>query len=137
MEEGRKGPTNKSIPHNQLCLLCRGSNPTSCPLCRQKSNAVDLNKPLPPVGKEGEAELQEIRIESPSSTSISLAAGDPPPPSSKSKHEKKRMERKWRYFPGKNKFFCDGRLITAPNISFCFCCFLLIVVTFGLFIVFE
>jgi len=45
--------------------------------------------------------------------------------------------KKWQYFPGKNKFFCDGRIMTSPSIRFCALTFLLIMVTFTLFIVFE
>ena len=45
--------------------------------------------------------------------------------------------RKWEYFPGKNKFYFDGRLMTAPSIRFCMLSFLLILVTFVLFTVFE
>lgn len=45
--------------------------------------------------------------------------------------------RKWEYFPGKNKFYFDGRLMTAPSIRFCMLSFLLILVTFVLFTIFE
>ncbi|CAG7729658.1 unnamed protein product [Allacma fusca] len=45
--------------------------------------------------------------------------------------------RKWEYFPGKNKFYFNGRLMTAPSIRFCMLSFFLILVTFVLFTIFD
>lgn len=47
------------------------------------------------------------------------------------------IQRKWKFFPGKNRFYCDGRVMTAPSIRFCILSFALILVTFTLFIIFE
>lgn len=48
-----------------------------------------------------------------------------------------KLQRRWRFFPGKNHFYCDGRVMTAPSIRFCLLSFALILLTFTLFIVFE
>jgi len=45
--------------------------------------------------------------------------------------------RKWKYFQGNNHFYCDGRIMTAPSIRYFSLSFALILLTFGLFIVFE
>jgi hypothetical protein len=117
-------------------------------------NSVDF---IPSSSINNGTELRKITVESPNSPTTSTSNGHhgfPPDVLSvtTSRRESKPVvidvengtktaikkgERKWRYFPGKNRFFFNGRLISAPNISFCFCCFLLIVVTFTLFIIFE
>jgi hypothetical protein len=44
---------------------------------------------------------------------------------------------KYQYFSGKNNFYCSGRFMTAPKLRYCILNFLLITVTFGLFMAFE
>lgn len=51
-------------------------------------------------------------------------------------HEKPR-KRKWQAFPGRNRFYCDGRLMMAKQISVFYFTVILLVLTMTLFFVFE
>ncbi|XP_035710723.1 uncharacterized protein LOC110854184 isoform X2 [Folsomia candida] len=147
-------PTTKSAS-NAYCSVCRDIG--TCSFCVQKNNTMELtNIEFSPSNKK-EPELREIKVESPNSPVVGGDNNGFPPDvlsstpmagksvvidvengtTKKKEAIKKDADRKWRYFPGKNRFFCNGRLIAAPNISFCLCCFLLIVVTFTLFIIFD
>ena len=48
-----------------------------------------------------------------------------------------KKQRKWEKFPGRNKFCCDGRLMTAQENGIFYVTVGLIVVTGGLFFAFE
>jgi hypothetical protein len=48
-----------------------------------------------------------------------------------------RPTKKWEIFPGRNKFFCDGFLMTAPNTSIFYLTVVLITGTSTLFFVFD
>ncbi len=52
---------------------------------------------------------------------------------SKSTYNKK----KWQIFPGRNRFYCDGRLVMAKQISVFYFTLTLIISTSSLFFVFE
>lgn len=39
------------------------------------------------------------------------------------------MKRKWQVFPGRNKFYCNGRCVSSPDYQGFLCCLALIVVT--------
>lgn len=50
---------------------------------------------------------------------------------------RQRVMRKWQLFPGRNKFYCNGYLITAPNSSIFYLTIVLITGTSGLFFAFD
>jgi palmitoyltransferase ZDHHC9/14/18 len=50
---------------------------------------------------------------------------------------RQRVTRKWELFPGRNKFYCNGYLITAPNSSIFYLTVVLITGTCGLFFAFD
>lgn len=50
---------------------------------------------------------------------------------------RQRASKKWELFPGRNKFYCDGYLMTAPNTSIFYLTIFLITGTSGLFFAFD
>lgn len=48
-----------------------------------------------------------------------------------------KLQRKWEVYPGKNRFFCNGRCVTSPDLGGYLACLGLIVVTGGLFFAFD
>ena len=48
-----------------------------------------------------------------------------------------RAIRKWEVFPGRNKFYCDGFLMTAPNTTIFYLTVVLITGTSTLFFIFD
>ncbi|XP_042631965.1 palmitoyltransferase ZDHHC18-B isoform X1 [Cyprinus carpio] len=60
-----------------------------------------------------------------------------PPPRPLPEHKPRRARRKWEVFPGKNRFCCDGRVIVARQCGVLPLTLGLIVLTSGLFFIFD
>ena len=52
-------------------------------------------------------------------------------------YREKPRKRNWQQFPGRNRFYCDGRVMMAKQISVFYFTVTLLVVTVTLFCVFE
>jgi len=61
----------------------------------------------------------------------------PPPRLGPEREEPKGRRRKWQVFPGKNRFYCDGRIIVARQSGVLPLTLGLILITSGLFFIFE
>ena len=55
----------------------------------------------------------------------------------KQKMNSKYHKKKWHIFPGRNRFYCDGRVVMAKQISVFYFTVTLIIATCALFFVFE
>ncbi|XP_016404872.1 palmitoyltransferase ZDHHC18-like isoform X1 [Sinocyclocheilus rhinocerous] len=60
-----------------------------------------------------------------------------PPPRPLPEHKPRRARRRWEVFPGKNRFYCDGRMIVARQSGVLPLTLGLILLTSGLFFIFD
>lgn len=51
--------------------------------------------------------------------------------------EKPAVTKKWEVFAGRNRFYCDGRLMTAPHLGVFYLTIVLITGTSVLFFIYE
>uniref|UniRef100_A0AAV2K5Z0 Palmitoyltransferase n=1 Tax=Knipowitschia caucasica TaxID=637954 RepID=A0AAV2K5Z0_KNICA len=65
------------------------------------------------------------------------APSHPPAPARAEEERQRRRRRKWQVFPGKNRFYCDGRVIVARKSGVMPLTLGLILITSGLFFVFD
>jgi palmitoyltransferase ZDHHC9/14/18 len=49
----------------------------------------------------------------------------------------KRIPRKWEVFPGRNTFYCNGRILMAQRAGLFYLCVFIIVLTSALFLAFD